>query len=150
MVVAGAAMLVTVFVLPIGGRQIGPPVSFMPAVLSVVACFDIMSAYLLVGDYRARGDPRLLVMACATTSTSPGTAGPHPAGGRLGSLARPLVTSDDGLRVSVTVFAPATTPETVDTRRGTACYEIPQAVLGLIFVQGGPFGVGTYRLNGRV
>ena len=88
MVVAGAAMLVPVFVLPIGGRQIGPPVSFMPAVLSVVAYFDIMSAYLLVGDYRDRGDPRLLVMACAHSWSLtvmggyqlafPGVVSPHP------------------------------------------------------------------------
>jgi diguanylate cyclase (GGDEF)-like protein len=64
-VVAGAATLVTVLVLPFGGRQLGPSVSFVPALLSVVACFDIMSAYLLIGDYRDRGDVRLLVMACA-------------------------------------------------------------------------------------
>jgi diguanylate cyclase (GGDEF)-like protein len=65
LVVAGAALLVTVVVLPIGGRQLGPTVSFVPALLSVVACFDIMSAYLLVGDYRDQGELRLLVMACA-------------------------------------------------------------------------------------
>lgn len=64
-VVAGAAMLVTGLVLPIGDRQLGPSVSFVPALVSVVACFDIMSAYLLVGDFRDRGDVRLLVMACA-------------------------------------------------------------------------------------
>ena len=90
-------MLVTVFVLPIGGRQIGPSVSFVPAVLSVVACFDIMSAYLLVGDYRDRGDPRLLVMACAYswsltvmagyTLAFPGVVSPHPPLALVPSLA---------------------------------------------------------------
>jgi hypothetical protein len=30
--------------LPIGGRQLGPSVSFVPALVSVVASFDIMSA----------------------------------------------------------------------------------------------------------
>jgi hypothetical protein len=50
---------------PIGGRQLGTTVSFVPALLSVVAGFDTMSAYLLVGDYRDRGELRLLVMACA-------------------------------------------------------------------------------------
>ena len=47
MVGAGAAVLVTVFVLPIGGRQLGPTVSFVPALLSVVASFHILSAYLI-------------------------------------------------------------------------------------------------------
>jgi len=81
-------VLVTALVLPIGGRQLGPSVSFVPALLSVVACFDIMSAYLLVGDYRDRGELRLLVMACAYwwsltvmagyALAFPGVVGTHP------------------------------------------------------------------------
>ncbi len=37
----------------------------MSALISVVACFDLLSVYLLVGDYRDRGDARLLAMAWA-------------------------------------------------------------------------------------
>ncbi len=37
----------------------------MPAMLSVVVSFDVMSVVLLVGDYRDRGNPRLLMMAWA-------------------------------------------------------------------------------------
>jgi len=96
-VVAGAALLVTGFVLPIGGRQLGPTVSFVPALLSVVACFDIMSAYLLVGEYRDRGDIRLLVMAGAYwwsltvmagyALAFPGVVSPHPPLALVPSLA---------------------------------------------------------------
>jgi hypothetical protein len=39
--------------------------SYIPAMLSVVACFDVISVYLLVGDYRDRGDVRLLMIAWA-------------------------------------------------------------------------------------
>jgi len=96
-VVAGAAMLVTVVVLPVAGRQLGPTVSFVPALLSVVACFDIMSGYLLVGDYRDHGDVRLLVMACAYwwsltvmagyALAFPGVVSPHPPLALVPSLA---------------------------------------------------------------
>jgi diguanylate cyclase (GGDEF)-like protein len=59
------AVLGTVALLPICRLQLGPSVSFVPAMLSVVACFDLLSVYLLVGDYRDRGDPRMLMMAWA-------------------------------------------------------------------------------------
>lgn len=43
----------------------GPTVSFVPALLSVVACFDLLSVYLLMGDYRDNGDRRILAMCGA-------------------------------------------------------------------------------------
>lgn len=64
-VVASTAILATAVLLPISGKPLGPSVSFVPALISIVACFDVMSVYLLVGDFRDRGDVRLLVMACA-------------------------------------------------------------------------------------
>lgn len=64
-VAACSAVLATAILLPLGRHQLGPTISFMPAMLSVVACFDVISVYLLVGDYRDRGDVRLLMMAWA-------------------------------------------------------------------------------------
>jgi len=58
-VVAAAVLM------PFSQRPVGPSISFVPALISIVACFDIMSVYLLAGDYRDRGDIRLLVMASA-------------------------------------------------------------------------------------
>lgn len=63
--VASGAVLTAAVLLPFGQRPVGPSVSFVPALISIVACFDIMSVYLLAGDYRDRGDVRLLVMASA-------------------------------------------------------------------------------------
>ena len=64
--VAGLATLVfTLVLLPFGDTQLGPTVSFLPATLAVVAGFDVMSVYLLVGEFRDRGDRRVLVMASA-------------------------------------------------------------------------------------
>ena len=65
MVVAGFALLVTVIVLPFAHKQLGATASFVPALLAVVACFDLMSVYLLVGDYRDNGDVRMLAMSWA-------------------------------------------------------------------------------------
>lgn len=64
-VVCAAAVLVTVVVSPMGGRVLGPSPSFLPAVLSVVACFDVLSLYLLVGEYHDTGDRRMLAMSGA-------------------------------------------------------------------------------------
>jgi diguanylate cyclase (GGDEF)-like protein len=63
--VTAVLLVVTGLLLPIAGRQLGEAASFLPAMLSVVACFDLLSVYLLVGDYRDRGDPRMLMMAWA-------------------------------------------------------------------------------------
>ncbi len=53
--------------LPVATIQWPSSPTFVPAMVSVVACFDLISVYLLVGDYRDRGDLRLLVMAAAYT-----------------------------------------------------------------------------------
>ena len=39
--------------------------SFLPMTLSAIACFDILSAWLLAGNFLDTGDRRFLVMACA-------------------------------------------------------------------------------------
>lgn len=56
---------VTTGLLPVGGRELGPTTSFLPAMLAVVACFDVMSVYLLVGQFHDSGDRRVLIMSCA-------------------------------------------------------------------------------------
>ena len=62
---ASAVLLsATAGVLPFAAHQLGPAVSFLPAVLAVVACFDLMSVYLLVGEFRDTGDRRILAMSC--------------------------------------------------------------------------------------
>jgi len=65
MVVSVATCGVTAAVLPFGAAQLGATVSFLPAVLAAVTCFDIISVYLLAGDYRDTGDRRILVTAWA-------------------------------------------------------------------------------------
>ncbi len=64
-VLSGAAVVATVVVSRVGSRQLGPTVTFLPAVLTVVACFDVLSVYLLVGEYRDTGHLRTLAMASA-------------------------------------------------------------------------------------
>jgi diguanylate cyclase (GGDEF)-like protein len=59
------AVLTTIALLPMSSIPIGPTNSFVPAMLSVVACFDFLAVYLLLGDYRDRGDVRLLMMCWA-------------------------------------------------------------------------------------
>ena len=63
--VSSIAVLVTLSVLPLGSVQLGPTTSFVPAVLATVACFDIMSVWLLAGEYLDTGDRRMLGMALA-------------------------------------------------------------------------------------
>lgn len=60
-----AVLVATLAILPVGTHPLAPTVSFLPAVLSVVACFDLLSVYLLAGEYRDTGDPRLLAMCVA-------------------------------------------------------------------------------------
>lgn len=66
LVLTGCAVLLTTAVLlPASRLQLDASASFLPAMLAVVAGFDLISVYLLTGDYRDRGDPRLLIMAWA-------------------------------------------------------------------------------------
>lgn len=65
LIVSTVAIVVTLSVLPVGGHQFGPTTSFVPAILATVACFDIMSVWLLAGEYLDTGDRRLLGMALA-------------------------------------------------------------------------------------
>ena len=58
-------MLVTALLLPVGATRLEATTSFVPALISVVSCFDLLSVYLLVGAYRDRGELRHLVMALA-------------------------------------------------------------------------------------
>lgn len=54
-------------VLPLGERELGPVLTFLPSVLVLVAAVDLLSAYLLVREYAGTGDRRLLAMAGAYT-----------------------------------------------------------------------------------
>ncbi len=64
-IVSSIAVLVTLLVLPLGSHQLGATTSFVPAVLAAVACFDIMSVWLLAGEYLDSGDRRMLGMSLA-------------------------------------------------------------------------------------
>ncbi|GAC1439904.1 MAG: hypothetical protein NVSMB55_02750 [Mycobacteriales bacterium] len=50
---------------PFGAHPLSPTVSFLPAMLAIVACFDAMSVYLLLGEFRDGGDRRVLMMSWA-------------------------------------------------------------------------------------
>ena len=64
--VSVAAVLATVVIARVGDdHQLVPSVSFLAAALAVVACFDVLSVYLLVGEFRDSGDRRILVMSVA-------------------------------------------------------------------------------------
>ena len=65
LLVVGVTTVATLLLLPFSTRQLGSTTSFMPAMLSAVACFDVLSVFFLIGDYRDRGDTRLLVMGWA-------------------------------------------------------------------------------------
>jgi len=56
---------VTAVLLPVGAGELGPTRSFLPAMLAIVACFDVLSVYLLVGEFHDHGDRRVLVMSLA-------------------------------------------------------------------------------------
>jgi signal transduction histidine kinase/CheY-like chemotaxis protein len=52
-------------VAPWASRPVTPHTGFLPAVLAMVACFDVLTAYLLLQQFRAQGDRRSLAMAGA-------------------------------------------------------------------------------------
>jgi diguanylate cyclase (GGDEF)-like protein len=57
----------TTAILPFVHVQLAAAPSFMPALIAAVTVFDVMSVYLLVGDFRDTGDSRTLVTAVAYT-----------------------------------------------------------------------------------
>jgi diguanylate cyclase (GGDEF)-like protein len=65
LLVSSISILVTLVVLPLGTHHLGPTTSYVPAVLAMVACFDIMSVWLLAGEYLDTGDRRMLGMTLA-------------------------------------------------------------------------------------
>ena len=60
-----AVIAVTLALMPWAGRHLGPGMSFLPMTLSAIACFDILTAWLLAGNFLDTGDRRFLLMACA-------------------------------------------------------------------------------------
>ena len=65
LLVSVVAVAATVGVLPIVPVMVGQAPSFLPAVLAAVACFDIISLYLLADDFLVTGDRRILATACS-------------------------------------------------------------------------------------
>jgi diguanylate cyclase (GGDEF)-like protein len=63
--VSVVAVAATAAVVTVSRHPLSATTSFLPAVLSVVACFDLLSVYLLAGEYRDTGDPRMLAMCAA-------------------------------------------------------------------------------------
>jgi diguanylate cyclase (GGDEF)-like protein len=93
---AGVSVLSVVVLLPFSQHQVGLTISFMPMLISVVACFDVLSVYLLVGDYLDRGVRRFVVMAWAYAWSLPVMGGY--------ALAFPgALTMDPPLAVSVSI-----------------------------------------------
>lgn len=58
-------LLFTGAALPFAGRMLGDAPSFLPALLAVIGCFDLLSVALLLGEFKDDGDRRLLVMSAA-------------------------------------------------------------------------------------
>lgn len=66
LVLSLAALIVTLSLLPVCARYLGPTTSgYVAAVLAVVVCFDLLSMWLLMGEYAETGDRRMLAMAMA-------------------------------------------------------------------------------------
>ncbi len=63
--VAGVAIAATLLILPVCQHEVGLSTSFLPAVLGIVACFDVISVVVLAADYLDSGDRRLLATAGA-------------------------------------------------------------------------------------
>jgi diguanylate cyclase (GGDEF)-like protein len=61
----GVIVIASGAVVPLAGHVLGPTSSFVPALLAVVLCFDLMSTYLLITNFLDTGELRMLLMACA-------------------------------------------------------------------------------------
>jgi predicted signal transduction protein with EAL and GGDEF domain len=64
-VLAASVVLATVLLMALARLNLGPSPSFVPAMLAVVGCFDVMSVVLLAGAYLDTGEMRLLAMCWA-------------------------------------------------------------------------------------
>lgn len=94
--IAGTVLIV-VAVLPFGSHRLGGAPSFVPAVLAVVACFDVLSVVLLIAQFRDTGDWCDLAMSWAYSWSLvvmlgyalafPGVFGTHPPLGAVASTA---------------------------------------------------------------
>src|SRR5579863_9526126 len=65
LVAGGVIVLASAAVVPFAGHVVGPTSSFVPAMLAVVLCFDLMSTYLLITNFLDTGELRMLLMAGA-------------------------------------------------------------------------------------
>jgi diguanylate cyclase (GGDEF)-like protein len=61
----GVIVIASGAAVPFAGHVLGPTTSFVPALLAVVLCFDLMSTYLLITNFLDIGELRLLLMAGA-------------------------------------------------------------------------------------
>lgn len=52
-------------ILPVARHQLGQATSFMPAMLALVGCFDLLCAVLLLTQFVDFGDRRLLALSAA-------------------------------------------------------------------------------------
>jgi hypothetical protein len=65
MLAAVVLVVLTAALVPFGPRPLGPTISFLPAMLAVVADLDVMTVYVLVAEFRDSGDARLLALSLA-------------------------------------------------------------------------------------
>jgi diguanylate cyclase (GGDEF)-like protein len=65
LIAAAVGVVATAAILPFSRDQLGASTTFVTAMLAIVACFEFLSVYLLISDYRSQGDPRLLLMSLA-------------------------------------------------------------------------------------
>jgi diguanylate cyclase (GGDEF)-like protein len=67
LLLAGTITAATGVVLPHESLAVGPHIGFVPALLAVIATLDLLSAYLLLTQFRDTGEVRVLAMSCAYT-----------------------------------------------------------------------------------
>ena len=67
LITAAVVAAFTTAILPFVHVQLAASASFMPALIAAVTVFDVMSLYLLVGDFRDTGESRTLLTAVAYT-----------------------------------------------------------------------------------
>jgi len=97
LVAIAATTVIVIVVLPIGSNRLAAAPSFVPAILALVTCFDILSAMLLVAQFRDTGNRRDLALSWAYSWSLvvmlgyalafPGVFGTHPPLGAAASTA---------------------------------------------------------------